>query len=330
MTRIDISTGARLHFGLICSEPAMRWRFGGIGVMLRQPAWRLSFTPIVADTDTIEAADDIGQRVCEFLKRIRSHHHIGSLRIEVHHAVPFHSGLGSGTQLGLAVSAAIELITHRRVQEDPFRLAQLADRAERSAIGTVGFTQGGFLVDKGESQVDPVDRQVDRMRFPDAWRFVLVHPENSQGLSGEQERTFFGRQIHMPHVLIENLEQQVLRQIVPAVREHHFESFAKSLETYGQAIGTFYSAEQGGVFAHPAMTKLVANLRSSGVFGMAQSSWGPLISIPAASEQHAAEIMRLIPDSIDQSRMNTTVSEPLNTGATIRSAVDDAVDRILE
>jgi len=59
MTRIDITTGSRLHFGLICSEPASRWRFGGIGVMLRQPAWRLSVTRIAADTDVIEAEDDI-------------------------------------------------------------------------------------------------------------------------------------------------------------------------------------------------------------------------------------------------------------------------------
>ncbi|MEJ7594044.1 MAG: hypothetical protein WKF77_21090 [Planctomycetaceae bacterium] len=329
MTRIDITTGSRLHFGLICSEPGARWRFGGIGVMLRQPAWCLSVTPIVAEKDAIEATDDISRRICEFLQRIRLHCHITSLRIEVQHEVPFHTGLGSGTQLGLALSAASELMTHRRLQEDPFQLAQLACRAERSAIGTIGFARGGFLVDHGESYGESQRRQVERLIFPDDWRFVLAYPENSQGLSGEKERTFFGQRIHMPQTLIANLEQQVLQEIIPAIRKTQFEAFATSLEKYGQSVGKFYAAEQGGVFAHPAMTQLAMHLRTVGVSGMAQSSWGPLIGIPAESQNHAEEIMRLIPDSIGPSRLATMISEPLNTGATIRSVVDDAGGRNL-
>ena len=324
MTRIDITTGSRLHFGLICSELDMRWRFGGIGIMLRQPAWRLSVTPIVATRDTIKATDEAFSRISEFLQSIRSNYEIGSLRIDVHHDVPFHTGLGSGTQLALALSAAIELLTHRRLQEDPFHLAQLAERAVRSAIGTVGFARGGFLVDQGQPYGGTLMRQVDRIAFPDGWRFLLVQPADSQGLSGEQERTFFGQRIHMPTTLIEKLERQVLKQIVPQILEGQFQDFAKSLENYGKLVGEFYAAQQGGVFAHPAMTQLVAHLRSCGIFGMAQSSWGPLIGIPACSPEHAAEIRRLIPNSIGSSRLQTTISEPMNTGADIRSTVDDS------
>ncbi|MBC7967417.1 MAG: hypothetical protein H7Z17_15995 [Fuerstia sp.] len=327
MTRIDINTGSRLHFGLICSEPAARWRFGGIGVMLRQPAWRLSVTPIIADKDLIEASDHICRRIQEFLQSIRSRRHFTWLCIKVHGEIPFHTGLGSGTQLALALSAASELLTQHRLLDDPFELAQLACRAERSAIGTVGFVRGGFLVDHGEATGESTQRQVDRLMFPDDWRFVLAHPENTQGLSGEKERTFFGQRVHMPRTLIEILEQLVLQDIIPAVRERHFEAFATSLEKYGQTVGTFYAAEQGGVFAHPAMMQLAMQLRSAGVSGMAQSSWGPLIGIPARSQKHAEEIMRRVPDRIGSSRLTTTISEPLNTGATIRSVVDDAAGR---
>jgi len=328
ISKIHVTTGSRLHFGLICSEPAARWRFGGIGVMLRQPAWCLSVTPITADQDSIEATDHTCQRIRELLQRIRTRH-MTSLRIEVHHEVSLHAGLGSGTQLGLALSAASELLTHRRLQDDPFQLAQLASRAERSAIGTVGFARGGFLVDHGESNGESRRRQVDRFVFPDDWRFVLTHPEDSQGLSGEQERTFFRQRIHMPRTLIEIVEQQVLQVIIPAVRERQFGAFATSLEKYGQTVGTFYAAQQGGVFAHPAMTQLASHLRSAGVSGMAQSSWGPLIGIPAGSQKHAEEIVRLIPDRIGSSHLTTTISQPLNTGATIRSVADDAVGRSL-
>ena len=327
MTQIDITTGSRLHFGLICNTPHSPWRFGGIGVMLRQPAWRLRVTPIAADTDTISADMEVADRIHDFLARIRSHQDVSSLHVEVHQNLALHTGLGSGTQLGLALSAAIEVMTHRRLQEDPFQLAQLADRAERSAIGTIGFARGGFLVDHGESRGASLNRRVDRMAVPEGWRFILVHPIDSQGLSGEKERAFFGQRVHMPQTLIEDLEQQILTQIAPAVRENRFEQFAASLENYGQTVGAFYAGEQGGVFAHPAMTHLVSHLQANGISGMAQSSWGPLISIPASSQQHAEEIRELIPQTIDDSPLSVSVSEPLNTGATVRSIVDDAAKR---
>ncbi len=327
MTQIDITTGSRLHFGLICNTPHSPWRFGGIGVMLRQPAWRLRVTPIAAHTDTISADVEVADRIHDFLARIRSHQDVSSLHVEVHQNLALHTGLGSGTQLGLALSAAIEVMTHRRLQEDPFQLAQLADRAERSAIGTIGFARGGFLVDHGESRGASLNRRVDRMAVPEGWCFILVHPVDSQGMSGEKERAFFGQRVHMPQTLIEHLGQQILTQIAPAVRENRFEQFAASLENYGQTVGAFYAGEQGGVFAHPAMTQLVSHLQANGISGMAQSSWGPLISIPASSQQHAEEIRELIPQSIDDRPLSVSVSEPLNTGATVRSIVDDAANR---
>ncbi len=327
MTGIDITTGSRLHFGLICSEHATRWRFGGIGVMLRHPAWRLRVTPIIADADVIRASDITSQRIRGFLRSLRSHQNVKSLQIDVHEEMSFHTGLGSGTQLGLALSAAVELVMQRRVPEDLFQLAQRVDRAERSAIGTIGFARGGFLIDYGESVSDTLSRQIDRLQLPDKWRFVLVKPVDSQGLSGEREWAFFQQRKSMPANLIADIEQQILEQIVPSIRDRRFDAFARSLELYGQMVGTYYAAEQGGVFAHPAMGQLVAQLRANEVAGMAQSSWGPLIGIPAESQEHAEEIMRLIPESIDQSRLNAAVSEPLNTGATILSTVNDAARR---
>ncbi len=329
MTQIDITTGSRLHFGLICNTLHSPWRFGGIGVMLRQPAWRLRVALIAADTDTIHADMEVAGRIHDFLARIRSHQNVSSLHIEVHQNLALHTGLGSGTQLGLALSAAIEVMTHRRLQEDPFQLAQLADRAERSAIGTIGFARGGFLVDHGESRAASLNRRVDRIAVPEGWRFILVHPVDSQGLSGEKERAFFGQRVHMPQTLIEDLGQQILTQIAPAVRENRFEQFATSLENYGQTVGAFYAGEQGGVFAHPAMTELVSHLRANGISGMAQSSWGPLIAVPAASQDHAEEIIKLIPDAIADSTLSLSVSEPLNTSATVRSIVDDAVREVV-
>lgn len=330
MTMIEVTTGSRLHFGLICSSPATQWRFGGIGVMLRQPAWRLRINRATSNDDTISASQAVASRIREFLGRIRTTRSIAAVSVIVQDEYPFHTGLGGGTQLGMALAAGTELLHSRRLSEDPFQLAQLLDRAERSAIGTMGFSRGGFLIDHG----DPTDhdttvslqfhRQVDRISFPEHWQFVLACPVDSQGLSGKQEQSFFGKRVNMPQELVRDLGQKILDQIAPSIIAGQFSSFAKSLEDYGRKVGAFYAEEQGGVFAHSAMNALADCLRSRGIAGMAQSSWGPLIAIPAESPEHAAEIVRLIRQSTPDGQLNVTVSEPLNAGATIRSIIDDS------
>ncbi|MGV2340606.1 MAG UNVERIFIED_CONTAM: hypothetical protein LVR18_43685 [Planctomycetaceae bacterium] len=42
MTRVAARTGARLHFGLILGSPASGWEFGGAGLMVAQPGWKIS------------------------------------------------------------------------------------------------------------------------------------------------------------------------------------------------------------------------------------------------------------------------------------------------
>ncbi len=327
MTGIELTTGSRLHFGLICSSPSTAWRFGGIGVMLRRPGWQLSVAAGSTHEDTIRANPDVELRVREFLRQIRLSINIGSLDIQIDKHVPFHTGLGGGTQLALALTAAAELLKNRRLGDDPYQVARAAGRAERSAIGTTGFARGGFLVDHGEAASDSSPRRVDRHPFPEAWRFVLVRPLDSEGLSGTREQTFFGRHLNMPSKLVADLESQILENIVPSIHRLQFPKFAESLERYGNSVGSFYEAEQGGVFSHPAMIQLAAILRAEGVFGMAQSSWGPCIAIPAESHEHAAKIVECIPESIANCRLHISIAEAMNTGASIRTPHDDSCTR---
>ncbi|HQX49968.1 MAG TPA: hypothetical protein PLR25_08675 [Planctomycetaceae bacterium] len=324
MTRIDVTTGSRLHFGLICGSPSTAWRFGGIGVMLRQPGWQLSVDNGPADDDRISASTAVELRIREFLQRIRKTLPCGPLQIHVTGSVPFHTGLGGGTQLGLALAAAAELLTNRRLGEDPFQLAECTGRAERSAIGTIGFVQGGFLVDHGHEMSGSTNRRVDRHQFPEAWRFVLVRPTDSEGISGHREQTFFARHRNMPRKLVAELESQILEGIVPSIDRLQFSKFAESVEHYGISVGRFYSAEQGGVFSHPAMIQLASLLRAEGVFGMAQSSWGPCIAIPAESHDHATQIAGRIPESTANCHLNISIAEAMNNGASIRTPHDDS------
>jgi beta-ribofuranosylaminobenzene 5'-phosphate synthase len=318
--RIDVSTGSRLHFGLICGTAQTGWKFGGIGMMLRAPAWRISMQPCQCPQDLIIASSEATLRAAEFLKQMRTRISLPPVNVTISAEVPFHTGLGGGTQLGLALAAAVELLSTHRASHDPYQLAELAQRAERSAIGTAGFQNGGFLIDHGLLADPSHGRTVDRIAIPEDWRFVLVRPAEGQGLSGDQERSFFNQKVEMSEQLVKRLVEHIYQQLVPALGNKTFEEFATALESYGDTVGHFYAAEQGDVFADPGIRKLVDQLRVHGIHGAAQSSWGPGICIPAASLSHAQSIVDLIPASIDHTALTTLISEPMNTGATLRTS----------
>jgi predicted sugar kinase len=69
--KVDVTTGSRLHFGLICGTKSTGWEFGGIGMMLRKPGWRLSLVSDSAKNDQITASPHTATRISEFLAAIR-------------------------------------------------------------------------------------------------------------------------------------------------------------------------------------------------------------------------------------------------------------------
>ena len=327
MMNVEVFTGSRLHFGLICGTLQTGWRFGGVGVMLRKPSWRITMNTARTTLDQISASSEATDRVAEFLQKIRMTLPLPAVDVSVKSEVPFHTGLGGGTQLGLAIAAAAKLVAHQRDLHNPFELAELAQRAERSAIGTVGFRDGGFLIDNGFPDTLSDTRNVHRIPVPEAWRFVLVRPVSAQGLCGDRERSFFNQRAIMSESLVESLVRQIEDCLVPSIQNEKFESFSVSLEDYGDAVGRFYASEQGDIFAHPVIRKLVAMLRAAGIRGAAQSSWGPSISIPASSIEHAQTIADHVPAELDGTQLRVDIAEPLNTGASLFTECPEVSDR---
>ena len=83
-----------------------------------------------------------------------------------------HSGLGSGTQMALAIGMAI--CDFYRLDLNVNEIAVLTQRGARSGIGLGTFAQGGFIVDGGraaESKVPPVIARAD---FPEDWPILLI------------------------------------------------------------------------------------------------------------------------------------------------------------
>ena len=322
---VVVITGARLHFGLLCGRPDSGWHYGGVGMMVDQPAWEIQVSWASAiETDVVHAPDVTRDRVQTVLSRFR---HVvadlSSVECTVHRAASFHSGLGAGTQFTLALGTALLMLTGRPRPDDISEFASTLDRSRRSAVGTYGFDHGGFVVDHGIPQDSTASRSFDRVRFPDSWRIVMLTPQTAEGLSGETEETFFGRQDYLNEDMVSQIGQVIEPNIVEALRGEDFSRFRDALESYGHLAGEYYAAAQGGVFSNRQMENVVHELKLKGITGAVQSSWGPTVCIPAQSNRAAHKIRAAAMESDHGANIVTEIVRGLNIGATVRTTAPE-------
>ncbi|MEQ9409021.1 MAG: hypothetical protein RIK87_14895 [Fuerstiella sp.] len=323
MTGVTVATGSRLHFGLLCGAPDSGWHYGGVGLMVDAPAWRLEVSLAASGTDEFMTSAAVRERLTVLLSKFRStFSELPPVRFAATSETAFHTGLGSGTQLTLAAGTALLLLSGHPRPRSISEFATAMGRRRRSAIGTFGFDHGGFLIDHGKS-ANGQDQPLERLRFPEAWRMLILTPTESTGLSGDTEEQFFTRRRYLDAQTLQQLDQLIQQQIIPAVRDQNFPVFRKALADYGGLVGQYYAAAQGGIFSSRLMQHLIQELDQKNGCGAVQSSWGPSVCVPADSDDHAAEFVSRISALGHASRINVTVARGLNSGALIRSSAPE-------
>src|SRR5690242_3232273 len=101
---VVVEAPARLHFGVLDLRGSLGRRFGGLGAAIPQPSLLLD-AALAAD---ISAEGPDADRAAEYARRFLAYHLLpGGVRLRIHRTIPPHVGLGSGTQLGLAVGRAL-------------------------------------------------------------------------------------------------------------------------------------------------------------------------------------------------------------------------------
>jgi beta-RFAP synthase len=288
---IRVTAPARLHFGLLSlpaegddfwpdrqGTPALPVRhFGGVGLMVECPALRLQVEPSPAWS----AEGPLAERALAFARRFAQAVPAGSLaphRLIVESAPPEHCGLGSGTQLGLAVARALAAAAGL-ADLGPAELARRVGRGLRSALGVHGFDRAGFLVEGGKRSPDELAPLVARLPFPEAWRVVLAVAPGEQRVHGDREWLAFHDLLGRPNRAgaADALCRLVLLGMLPALVEHDAEAFGEALHDFNARAGEMFAAVQGGTYSSPGVAELVAFVRRQGVRGVGQSSWGPVV-----------------------------------------------------
>jgi beta-RFAP synthase len=249
-----------------------RW-FGGIGASASAPSLLLS-----ADkADAVTVVGDDAPRAAEFARMCLDHYGIrGGVHLRVERSLPPHAGLGSGTQLALAVGRALAELYDRT--SDPRELAAATGRGRRSAIGTWTFAGGGLVVEGGRRPDDPgCGPLIVRAPIPDHWRCVVAVPDGPPGISGAEEAAAFARLPKPPERDVERVAHLVLMVLLPALADADLEAFGGALTEIQELTGHWFAPEQGDTFAPGPSRDLVARLRDWGAAGVGQSSWGPAV-----------------------------------------------------
>jgi len=270
---VFVEAPARLHFGVLDLRGDLGRRFGGIGAAVPAPSLLLEARRAAA----LKAEGPDAARALEFARRFARHHGL-DLRLHfcLHRSIPPHAGLGSGTQLALAVARAIAELCG--LPTDVMSLAHAVDRGRRSGVGTWTFAYGGFVLEGGRAaggeRVAPL---LARLPFPDAWRCVVAVPRGKPGLAGDDEAAAFARLPTPGAREVERVSHLVLMQLLPALAEADLAGFGAALEEVQRITGGWFAPAQGGVFAPGETGELVERLRAWGAVGVGQSSWGPAV-----------------------------------------------------
>jgi beta-ribofuranosylaminobenzene 5'-phosphate synthase len=275
---IFVEAPARLHFGLLDLRATLGRKFGGIGTAAPAPALLVSARKGAA----LEVRGDDAARVAGFARRFLTGHGIhesdgvGGATLCVHRSIPSHVGLGSGTQLALAVGRALAELYG--VSTDAPGLARAVGRAKRSAIGTWTFDGGGLVLEGGRRLAgECVAPLLARLPFPPAWRCVVAVPDSAPGINGSAEEAAFAQLPPPPERDAERVAHLVLMGLLPALADADLETFGATLSAIQAINGRWFEPVQGGTFAPGPSEELIRRMKEWGAAGVGQSSWGPTV-----------------------------------------------------
>jgi beta-ribofuranosylaminobenzene 5'-phosphate synthase len=316
---IQVVTPSRLHITLIDLNGALGRIDGGVGLTLDYPSIRIN-----AKKDaqlSVSGTTEFAERIKSAASAVLTQYNINGVAIDVVQEYPNHVGLGSGTQVALAVGTAISELYDLNL--NPTTIAKLTGRGGTSGIGVAAYEFGGFLVDgghKGKTEFLPSSASgkfgpgpiIARHDFPD-WAIVLAIP-NLRGASDKREIDVFQKQCPLPLNEVQELCHVILMEMLPAVVEHDIESFGRSIDRV-QTIG-FKRRE---LELQPFCAHLVQFMRENGAIGAGMSSFGPVVYGITDGKRLLKAVQSYLDDTIGG---KVRAVKAQNTGAYVQEIVE--------
>jgi beta-ribofuranosylaminobenzene 5'-phosphate synthase len=319
---VTVTAPARLHLGFVDPSATLGRRFGSLGLVIDGPHTQVQISAANVNdvlARTAAAALEI-ERSTAFVRQLqeRSGRH-QPLRLNLLQVLPAHAGLGSGTQLALAVGRAFA--RWHGLQVTSAQLAQWLGRGLRSGVGVAGFDQGGLLLDGGPGHSGGVAPLLARHTLPAAWRVLLVQDPHSKGLSGADEKLAIAGLPPLPQRCAADISHQVLMRILPGAADADFNAFAAGINQVQQVLGEHFApAQAGSAYTSAAVARAIAAWPQAAA---GQSSWGPTGFAIFPSSDAARQALQAARDAgrVDAG-LHVSLVAPRASGATVNDSRD--------
>ena len=313
--KVIIKTPARLHLGLIDMNGDLGRLFGGLGVGIDHPnvIVEAQNSPNFAiKGQEVELANSIAQKFFS-IYRLQP-----KVEINVVKTIPPHIGLGSGTQLSIAIAVALAKLFGIKASVPELAIAM--GRAKRTAVGTTIFQVGGFVVDGGKNQkTQNFPPLIYRQPFPTNWRLVVAVPNAKEGLSNSEENHAFQKLTKMPSEDVGQICRLIMLKLLPALAEYDIEAFGDALTKIQVITGNYFAQAQGGTYSSPAAAECIKFLKKTGAYGVGQSSWGPAL-YAVVKQEHAKKTLAQVKEYLNRSVCGEAfIAKANNRGATIKT-----------
>ncbi|MFX1317896.1 MAG: beta-ribofuranosylaminobenzene 5'-phosphate synthase family protein [Promethearchaeota archaeon] len=312
--KVLVRTTARLHLGFIDLHGGLGRKFGSLGVSLQQPECIVEVTP---NDDGLVVSGQNQDQVKAIATQIITKLAIGTgFRVTVRETIPAHVGLGSGTQLGLAIGTGLSTIVG--VNTSVRDLSNILWRGLVSGVGTATFEVGGFVIDGGKvieptrNQKDMVPPLIFHHTIPEDWIFVIAVPNVARGLSGEMERKAFR---DLPVAAPESAQiasRLLLMKLLPAIVDDDIERFGEALTQIQILVGEAFASAQGGRYASPVINDCIKALLDVGALGAGQSSWGPTCYGLVRGTKKVSEVKKAVQAVLETGSGGHVFSTPVN------------------
>jgi beta-RFAP synthase len=284
MQRVTVTATARLHFGFLDPSGRSERPFGSFGLSLDRPITWL----VLERAHALHVTGPEHERAERYLRTIAASCGIEpNFTLHVTEMIPSHAGLGSGTQLALAVGSAFSALAG--LDLSPQEIATRLQRGARSGIGIFTFEQGGAVLDGGPGRGGTLPELICRLPFPSAWRVLLIFDPASSGLAGASEAAAFDQLPDFPERETAELRRRITDIALPALAASDFATFCEQVGYLQAVMGRYFAPLQGGPYTSAVVSDVLGWLGGKGLTGIGQSSWGPtgFAFVPSDAEGEA-------------------------------------------
>ena len=336
--KIRITTPCRIHLSLIDENGYTGRVDGGIGLMLDRPNIVFEASnhakefKIEAHKYYRESSEVINEQASKIFKAFEISNK--NFHFYLRRYYPSHVGLGSKTQLSLAIAKAITKLKNIN-NISILELTKLVERGGTSGIGWRGFEHGGFILDGGHefgkgkeketflpsSASKTADPALTILRYPipENWRFVLVIPNVKKGAYGDEEVSIFQTHAPIPKGEVNEVSHQILMKVIPGLLRNDLECFGQGLRRI-QSIG-FKKVEID--LQHEIVKDILRFFEEYKLKAYSMSSFGPSVLGVTESDEEAHKLLKLIQMRLKRTGGHIYICKPNNCGAKIEYLDDD-------